>query len=423
LKTTVAGRIRFARALRSRPFALLWTGQTISALGNGAFYTAIAWQVVLVTGSATAMGAVLVAEALPRLVFLLIGGVLADRLPRRLILFVSDGGRALAVGAIAALGLFGLLQLWYLVVLALFFGLADAFFYPAYQAIPTQLVEIEALPSANALTASGRQISQLVGPAIGAACIALAGPPAAFTFDGVTFFVSALCLLFVRVPRAVGTTTDQRPSMLRDVRDGLSYVLRSSWLWVTIVIASLLNVGVTPFQVVLPKLVRDVYHTSVWLLGAALAVNAAGSLLATIAIGQIHRPHRRGLIAYGGVIASSLGLAAFGVPPLLVSLGLPVPPGSDIAAALGGAAVFGAGIGAFSIIWDTVLQELIPIEMLGRVTSLDFLGSFALMPVGLGLAGVLADRIGAAQVFLAGGALSMLLALLGLTVRGIRELD
>jgi len=180
---------------------------------------------------------------------------------------------------------------------------------------------------------------------------------------------------------------------------------------------------VTPFQVALPKLVRDVYETGVWLLGAALAVSAAGSLIATIAIGQMRRLHHRGLIAYGGIIAAAFGLAAFGVLPVLASFGLALPQGSEFVAALTGAALVGLGIGTFSIIWDTVLQELIPVEMLGRVSSLDLLGSFALMPIGLGLSGVLADRIGAAQVFLAGSALVLALALLALTVRGIRALD
>ena len=425
MSTALDGRVRFARALRSRPFALLWAGQTISALGDGAFYTAIAWQVILLTGSATAMGAVLVAQAVPRLIFMLLGGVLADRLPRRLVLLASNASRALAVGAIAALGALGLLQLWHLVALALFFGVADAFFLPAYQSIQPQLVAVEALPSANALNSAGRQLSLLAGPALGAACITLAGPFAAFAVDGASFVVAALCLLFVAVPHVVPapTAAGRRPSMVREVREGLGYVVRSPWLWVTITVASLLNVGITPIVVALPKLVRDDFTTGVWLLGAALALSSAGSLLATLVVGQLRHPHHRGLIAYAGVIASALGMAAIGVPHVLGLLGLALTQTGAVAAVLVGAAVFGAGLGVFSIIWDTVLQELIPAEMLGRVSSIDFLGSFALAPIGLGLAGVLADRIGPAQVFVAGGALNLALALLALTVRGIRTLD
>jgi MFS family permease len=98
-----SGKLRFARALHSRPFALLWLGQTISTLGDGAYLTALAWQVLILTGSGAAMGVVLIATAVPRVVFLLLGGVIADRLPRRLVMLWADAGRAVAVGAIAVL--------------------------------------------------------------------------------------------------------------------------------------------------------------------------------------------------------------------------------------------------------------------------------------------------------------------------------
>src|SRR5487761_2062497 len=100
-------RARFARALRYRRFALLWSGQTISAIGDGAFFTALAWQVLLLTGSASAMGVARVAETTPLVLFMRIGGVVADRLPRRLTLLWSDGGRAVVTLIVAALGLAG----------------------------------------------------------------------------------------------------------------------------------------------------------------------------------------------------------------------------------------------------------------------------------------------------------------------------
>lgn len=136
----LAGRFRFARALRSRPFALLWAGQTVSALGDGAYFTALAWQVLLLTHSGTAMGLLLAAASVPRLIFLLAGGIAADRLPRRLVLFWSDAGRAVVVLAIAVLGWTQLLQFWHLIMLALLFGFVGAFFGPAYRAMPPQLV-------------------------------------------------------------------------------------------------------------------------------------------------------------------------------------------------------------------------------------------------------------------------------------------
>ncbi len=142
----ITRRMTFARALRSRRFALLWSGQTISALGDGAFFTALAWQVLTLTGSGTAMGLALVAETTPIVLFMLIGGVVADRLPRRLTLLWSDGGRAVVTLVVAWLGSAHLLQFWHLLALAFFFGLAEAFFRPAYQSIPPELVPPEDLP-------------------------------------------------------------------------------------------------------------------------------------------------------------------------------------------------------------------------------------------------------------------------------------
>src|SRR6266700_132305 len=172
----IVNRIQFMRALRSQPFALLWLGQTISSLGDGAFFMALAWHI------------------------LLLGGVAADRLPKRLVMLCSDAGRAIVVLAIALLGWFHLLQFWHLVVLALFFGIVEGFFSPAYRALPPQLVKTEDLTSANALTGLSGQLSALIGPVIGAGLVSLVGPPSAFAFDSLTFVFSALCLFALRLP-------------------------------------------------------------------------------------------------------------------------------------------------------------------------------------------------------------------------------
>src|SRR5712692_5513031 len=196
----MATRVRFVRALHSKPFALLWAGQTISNIGDAAYYTAMAWQVLLLTGSGTAMGIVLTAGMIPRLVFLLIGGVTADRLPRRLVMLWSDSSRAIVVLLIAILGWVHLLQFWHLAILSLLFGIVDGFFTPAYQSIPPQLVEKDDLTSANALNELSGHLSWLVGPLIGATLVALVGSATAFAFDGLTFIVSALCLFMLRLP-------------------------------------------------------------------------------------------------------------------------------------------------------------------------------------------------------------------------------
>lgn len=447
-------RARFARALRSRRFALLWSGQTISAVGDGAFFTALAWQVLLLTGSATAMGSALVAETVPMVLFMLVGGVVADRLPRRLMLLWSDGGRAVVALLVAALGLLGYLQFWHLLALAALFGLAEAFFRPAYQSIPPELVPVEDLPSANALTSLARSLSMLVGPAIGAALVSVVSPAGAFAFDGLTFLISVACLLLMgridhaprpRVAEAsasvaegglalesasllpgaqidaptpvdVGDRKTERGlrGVFADIREGLGYVTGSPWLWVTIAIASLGNVALAPLQVAMPLLVRDTYHQGVWLLGAILTAVSVGSIVSTLVMGQFKRVRRRGIVGYTALMFSGAAVALFGVP---------LDPVIAPVFALASGAVVGAGLGVFEVIWATTMQELVPADKLGRVSSVDWLGSLFLQPIGLAVVGALTDMIGPAWVFVAGGAFSLALTLLGLMTRGVRELD
>ena len=414
-------RVRFARALGSKPFALVWSGQTISSLGDGVTLTALAWQVLVLTGSGTAMGVVLIAQTLPRVCFLLLGGVVADRFSRRNVLLWSDTVRGVAVALVAVLGWLNLLALWHLIVLAAIFGLAGAFFFPAYQSIPPQLVAADYLPSANALTGMSRQMASLFGPALGAMLVALSDPSAAFAIDALSFGVSAACLLGVHVPplpKVVHDETETKPrgvrGMAHDVREGLGYVLRSPWLWVTITIASLGNVGLAPMQVALPKLIKDVYGQGVWLLGATGTAVAIGSVVTMMIVGQAKKLRHRGILAYGGLLVSSVAVMIFG---------LPLPHAYAPAIAIGASVFFGAGLAIFEVIWVTTLQELVPPEKLGRVSSVDWVGSLALLPVGLALVGVLTDQLGASWVFLAGGALNTLLELIALAVPGIRKLD
>jgi len=450
----LASRIRFIRALKYKPYALLWIGQTISSLGNGAYYTALAWLVLLLTGSATAMGIVVTASAIPRILFLLIGGVAADRLPRRLVMLWSDTGRAIVVLLITVLAWVHLLQLWHLIVLSLFFGLVDGFFLPAYQSIPPQLVTKEDLPSANALNELGRNLSFLLGPLIGAGLVALVGPASAFGFDGLTFIASAIFLLAMRLPAPsapviTALAAEPAPSIaspipagnvgdelavvedgtaslaliprkgvrgvMEDMREGLRYVMSSTWIWVTIVVSSAGNIFlVAPLVVAMPKLVHDAYGAGVWLLGTLATASAVGSILGVLIVGQIKQMHWRGVKAYLALIGTGLAV---------VVMGLPLPHTIEPFIALAAEVVLGFGLGFFNVIWFIVLQQLIPSDKLGRVSSIDMMGSICLTPVGYALGGILTDRIGPRLVFIGCGLISALLSLMALTVRGIRQLD
>jgi MFS family permease len=398
-------------ALKHRPFALLWLGQTISRLGDSLYRIALAWWVLEKTGSATAMGTVLICSFAPMLIFLLLGGIAVDRFPRLRLMLASDLLRGLVAITVALLAVNQLLEIWHIYVASIVFGLVDAFFEPAYVATVPEITPPEALPSANSLTGLSRQITGIVGPAAGAAIVGLGGTPAAFAIDGLSFFLSAACLLFIgRIPFA-RMSSQQAGGILRDLRAGLSTVLESPWLWVTIALAALGNVTVGgPMSVALPFLVNNTFGAGVTGLGLISSMNSLGAVIGSIWLGRATQLHHRGLIAYGGLVAGGLMVFVFGLPIGLISASV-------------AALIYGLAFAAFGLIWTNTLQEMVPRDLLGRVSSIDLLGSFVLLPVGYGLAGWATDRLGAPMVFLIGGAASVGLALLGLAHPAIRNLD
>lgn len=437
-------RWQFARALRNRPFTLLWLGQSISIAGNAAFTTALAWQVLLLTGSATAMGLVVVAQSLPQMILLALGGVMADRWSRRSLMLWSDTARGVAVMLVATLSALHVIQVWHLVILSILFGVVRSFFDPAYLAIMPSMVDHEELASANALTGVSQQIGRLCGPVVGALLVVIANPSGAFAFDGLTFAISAFCLLLIRLPLPALTATQApvgagsaepgssgafggakgsrpisarpatRPSILKEIGAGATYVSGVTWLWVSIAVSAALNMAVGgPLAVALPKLVADVYGAGVWLLGLISAASAVGALVATVTIGHWSRIPRPGILAFGAALLASLGLAALGWPL--------TPSQAPFVACLASGAV-GFGLAAANLIWVTLMQQQIPRHFLGRVSSLDLLGSFCLVPLGYLLAGRFADQVGPALVFIGGGLLSALLATLAMTLPDVRKL-
>ncbi len=416
-----AKKFPFLQALGSRPFALLWTGQTISSLGDGAFNTAVIWQVLTLTGSATAMGMVMIAQTLPMIVFLLFGGVAADRFSRKRVMLLSDASRAVAVLVMAGLAMAHLLQLWHLIVLSLFFGTVRGFFMPAYQSILPQLVEKDDLASANSLTELSSQIYALVGPLLGASCVSLAGPAAALAFDGLTFLISALCLLVLRLPASAQGKTEQAGGppeareTLRELDEGLRYVAASPILWVTIALAAISSIGgAGAVQVALPKIIHDSYGQGIWLLGTVWVAGGVGSLVALPLIPTLNRRKKRGLIIYLALGATGLALIAFALP-------LPHVVEPVVACLAMSILTFGQTIG--EVLWITVLQERVPDDKLGRINSINQLAGYGLWPLGFVLAGILTDRVSPMWTFLGAGVLIAGLYGLALSARRIRQAE
>lgn len=403
----------FLASLRHRQFALLWAGQTVSRLGDNLYGVAMAWWVLQTTGSATAMGIVLTCTFAPMVLFLLVGGVAVDRFPRRKVMLLSDVLSGLVVLLITVLAATGQLHMWHVYVASVVFGTVSAFFEPAYVAMVPTIAPEALLPSANALTSLSGQIVRIGGPVIAAAAIAAGSTTLAFALNSLSFFLSAVCLLLIREPPAEPTpvSADHPPSVLRDIREGFGTVLGMPWLWITILVASLGNVTLSgPLAVALPFLVEQRFAANVGAYGLLQSALAVGSVLAALTLGRRGKPHHRGLLAYLGIVVTGLAALGFGLPLPFVAVALL-------------AVIGGAGTSVFGLIWVNTLQEMVPRDRLGRVSSIDFLGSFALLPVGYTLTGWLADQVGASMVFIIGGALTAAMHALALLHPGVRNVD
>jgi MFS family permease len=415
------------KSLTHRSFAYLWGGQSISRLGDSLYRIALAWWVLEETGSATAMGTVLVFSSVPMLLFLLIGGVVVDRFPRLRVILMADLLSGTVVAVIAGLAWVGSLEVWHVYIASTIFGFVRAFFFPAYAATVPEVTPLEALPSANSLTSLSQQLTGIVGPALGAALVAFGGAATAFALDALSFFVSAACLLpILRSQPSASLRESIQPTIasdplpaarstgrlaMDDLRAGLKAVLAAPWLWITIAIFGFVNVtSASPRAIALPFLVKDNLHAEVKTLGLFYSMTSLGYVLGALWLGRFPRLRRRGLWAYIATLLSGLLVAAFG-------LLLPIPV---LAVA---ALVIGLSMSVFSLIWTNTLQELVPRHLLGRVSSLDALGSLVLTPIGFGLIGWATDLFGAPVVFIIGGSLTVGLALLGLAHPAIRNLD
>ena len=181
--------------LRLREFRLLWLGQSISLLGDGLVIVAIGLYVTRLTGNPADVGLVLAAYAIPLVAFVLLGGVLADRLPRQRVMVASDTILAVLHAVLAVLILTGAVRIWQMVVIGMLFGTAEAFFRPAYTGLVPQTVGEDRIQDAQALSGVSAQISEVASPALATALVLGVGASAAFALDALSFVVSALLLI------------------------------------------------------------------------------------------------------------------------------------------------------------------------------------------------------------------------------------
>lgn len=398
-------------ALRERQFRLLWLGQATSTIGDGLLPVALAFAVIeSLDGTATQLGLVLAAHTLPLVAFVLIGGVWADRLPRQLVMLVSDLIRCVVQATLAILFLTGAAELWHLVTLIAVYGSAEAFFQPAATGVVPATVSPQRLQQANAMLGLTRSGAFVIGPAIAGAVVAVANPGFVFAVDAATFAVSATSLALLRVPRRVRERA--RESFLAELAGGWRELVSRTWLWVIIVWATTILFAVfAPFQTLGPVIAKQS-------LGGAAAW---GTIAAAFGLGMVAggitalrlRPSRP-------MLACSLAFFLAVPGPALLAMRAPV---LAIAAAQAAA---GVAIGFFVALWQTTLQQHVPEEALSRVSAWDWMGSFAFMPLGFVLAGPVSDQIGISTTLWIGVvwcALSTAVVVAVPGVRNVRRID
>jgi MFS family permease len=400
------GRARALHALRSRDFRLLWAGQTISLVGDGAFLVALGWKSFSLTGSKSTLAIVLLAHGTAMLATLLIGGALADRYPRRTLMIISDVARLSVMVVLAVVDATGHLNLGLLIALALCYGLGDGFFYPAFGGIVPLVVDQHHIASANALIGLSRQGAFVAGPALAGALYGLAGSAAVFAFNGFSFAVAAVLMLAAR-PRPI--EREEPKGTFREIADGVRYVVGVPWLWISIFLASfILMIAMAPYTALLPAFVEDQYGKGVGAYGALFTLQSVGMALGSIIFGQVNPPRHRVVIMY-------LLFAANDVFVIVMAL--------SHSFELGLAAVFARGvcIGFGLGVWNTLMMQFVPVSKLARVSSLDFFGSFALVPVGYALTAIVASSFAPASLLIAGFGVSAILWSAPLALRRVRE--
>jgi len=396
--------------LAIRDYALLFAGMTVSLIGDGIYLVAIAWQVYELSNAPTALSIVGVAWTLPLVVFVLLGGVVSDRVDRRKVMIAADLIRFAGIAALGALSVAGALELWHVVALVAVYGAGEAFFGPAFGAIVPDIVPRDQLVQANSLNQLMRPLAhRLAGPAIGGATIALVGAGGAFLVDAGTFVVSAaaLALMQPRLPQR----DDESRSVLRDIREGWHFVRGRTWLWGTLIAASItLLVFWGPYEVLIPYVVKNDLGGSAAALGLVFAAGGVGSVLAAIAVGQRGLPRRHITFMYVTWTLGGLAIAGYGVA-------------SAIWQAMAVSFVVGALDTAGLIVWGTMIHRLVPSPLLGRVESFDWLISIALVPVSFAVTGPIAAGLGAQATLIGAGVLGALGTIVFLFLPGMRDTE
>lgn len=402
-----------------RDFRLLWLGQGVSLFGDQFYLVALPWLTLQLTGSALALGTVLMVAGGARAAFQLLGGALSDRFSPRTLMLVSNVVRAVVTAAITAIVLTGVTRLWHLYLLSLVFGLVDAFFFPAYMSIVPKLVAHDYLPAGNALLRGTARFMALIGPATAGVVIATQSLGMAFAIDTATFvFAAASIWLMKRHPVHPGSeepTVDEKTGRLglfRSIKEGLVYAWRHPLIRALLFFIAAIEFSFTgPSSVGLAALAKQRFASAggATSLGWMMSSFGGGMLIGMLVAGSIKVARRQGRVVIGVTFVFGLGLALLGFATNLVW-------------ACSTLAFIGLGGGLANIIILALVQSKTDRRMLGRVMGLMMFGMSLLEPLSFALAGIMAD-LNLTLLFAASGAIILATTLLSLGSSALRSTD
>jgi MFS family permease len=380
-------------------------GRGINVLGNAVAPIALAFAIIDLTGSATDLGLVVGARSVANVLFLLVGGVVADRVPRKLVLIGSMTTAALSQSAVTALVFSGTAKIGTLMALSAVNGMAAAFAMPATAALVGQVIPAEERQRGNAINSFTRNGAMIIGAGLGGIIVATVGPAMGLAVDSASFAVAAF--LFSRVPATAATNPEEGRSPIADLREGWRELVTHTWLWAVVLGFGVLNAVIAGvFQVLGPVVADATIGRRGW--GFVLAAQTAGMVLgAMIAMRvKLNRPLFIGVLCMLGEIPMLLLLAR----------------GASLPALIAAALISGFGIEQFVIAWEVSMQTHVAPDKLARVYSWDMLGSFIAIPLGSMLAGPAAARFGVGPAIVGGAALVAVTIGLIVASRSVRSL-
>jgi len=399
---------RWIGALEHRNFRVFLIGQVASQIGTGMLPVALSFA-VLEHGTTSDLGYVLAAELLPLVLFLLVGGVIADRLNRRLVMLGSDILRFATEATLAIWILVGAPPLWGFLVLVAFMGVGQAFFTPAMTGLVPQILDSERLQQGNALNGLTESGGGILGPALAGVIVVVASPGWAVLADAVTYLVSVVSLAMVRADWSTMRPSD---TFLVLLREGWRQFWARTWLWVIVVQSSVVNVLVfAPYFVLGPAVAKEhLGGAAAW--GLVLTALGVGAVLGGLVMLRVH-VRRPMLVA---IVTSFV----WAIPLLAIA-----EARSTVVIAFG-SFLGGMAMSTFGALWNTTMQREIPDEVLSRVSAYDWFGSLVFLPLGMVAVGPLAVVLGMATVLVAAAVLTVVLTgavLLVPAVTGLRAPD